>query len=550
MINSYYIGVASASGLLTWLILNRYTPRGDHLSLFYITAFTTLYAIIRYFIQTVEGPLSFCFKLSAVYAATALFCTVAYRLSPFHPLANYPGPFSWRISSLWLSYISAQGKRHLIIDQLHRQYGPFVRIGPDFLSVNARSGLLIYGANHHMEKSDAYVTPGHLKSVALFFKQPKTAHANRKKIWAGAFTGSSMAHFLPPLEDRTWKLFDCILRRRDQNGIVDLTECVAHFAYDFMGEMVFGGSNNLELMRDGDPEGLLDGLKKAAIALDSFGQSPWLMDIMWHLPFGKSMQKIRYRAIDMMRKRVQADKDVEIRDLASHLLAGDPHTGEQISQEDLDLDAVVAIQGGSDNIATLLGLVFFYITAHPQYYHAIREELQTIIPEPTGYIDIDTLTTLPILNAVINETLRLGSPFFLPRIVPPNGARIGDQVIPPGTLVALAAYSQQMDPENFYPDPLIFRPERWYLAEGFKTNKAMLATFSSGPYACVAKQFAYQEMRYVITRLVLTLDMSLPATFDQQAFEDGLLNMRTNVLDKPLWMKVSPRKGVDFTTVL
>lgn len=41
-----------------------------------------------------------------------------------------------------------------------------------------------------MEKSDAYVTPGHLKSVALFFKQPKTAHANRKKIWAGAFTGS------------------------------------------------------------------------------------------------------------------------------------------------------------------------------------------------------------------------------------------------------------------------------------------------------------------------------------------------------------------------
>lgn len=33
------------------------------------------------------------------------------------------------------------------------------------------------------------------------------------------------------------------------------------------------------------------------------------------------MQKIRYRAIDMMRKRVQADKDVEIRDLASHLVS-------------------------------------------------------------------------------------------------------------------------------------------------------------------------------------------------------------------------------------
>jgi len=63
-------------------------------------------------------------------------------------------------------------------------------LGPNFLSVNTRSGLAIYGAGHNMEKSDAYVTPGHLKDVALFFKQEKTAHSNRKRIWAGAFTNS------------------------------------------------------------------------------------------------------------------------------------------------------------------------------------------------------------------------------------------------------------------------------------------------------------------------------------------------------------------------
>jgi len=66
---------------------------------------------------------------------------------------------------------------------------------------------------------------------------------------------------------------------------------------------------------------------------------------------------------------------------------------------------------------------------------------------------------------------------------------------------------------------------------------------SIGPYACVAKNFAYHQMRYAVSRIVLTLDMSLPETFDRQAFEDGFLNMRTNVLDKPLIVKVSPRKG-------
>ncbi|KIJ54456.1 hypothetical protein M422DRAFT_58037 [Sphaerobolus stellatus SS14] len=484
---------------------------------------------------------------------SALSSTVLYRLSPFHPLAKYPGPFLWRITSLYLSYISATGKRHLIFDELHKKYGSYVRIGPNFLSVNTRSGLMIYGTQLHMEKSDAYVTPGHLPDVALFFKQNKAAHSNRKRIWATAFTNSSISHFIPPLESRTWQLVECIQRRTNLQGIVDMTECVAHFAYDFMGEMVFGGSNNLELMREGDPEQLLEGLKLAAIALDSFGQSPWLMDIAWHMPFGQSMQRIRYRAIDMMRKRVKAAKEVEIQDLASHLLAGDPQTGEQIPQGDLDLDAVVAIQGGSDNIATILALALYFITAQPHYYQYLRAELDQVVSGSIGDLDIKVLSELPLLNGIINETLRLGSPFFLPRVVPAEGAAIGTEVLPGGTIVAFAAYSQQTSPDNFYPEPMTFRPERWLpggLGEGTITQRAVLAAFSFGPYACVAKNFAYHQMRYVLSRLVLTLDMSLPVNFDGRGFEDGFLNMRTNVLDKPLMMQVSRREGVNISKLL
>ncbi len=55
--------------------------------------------------------------------------TVLYRLSPWHPLAQYPGPILWKISSLFLTYISLTGRRHLIIDRLHERYGPFLRIG-------------------------------------------------------------------------------------------------------------------------------------------------------------------------------------------------------------------------------------------------------------------------------------------------------------------------------------------------------------------------------------------------------------------------------------
>lgn len=67
-----------------------------------------------------------------------------------------------------------------------------------------------------------------------------------------------------------------------------------------------------------------------------------------------------------------------------------------------------------------------------------------------------------------------------------------------------------------------------------------------GPHACVAKNFAYQEMRFVLARLILAYDMALPKDFDIQGFRDGILNMRTTLLEKKLFVRVARRPGVDL----
>lgn len=137
-------------------------------------------------------------------------------------------------------------------------------------------------------------------------------------------------------------------------------------------------------MKNGDPRKLVMGGKKATVVLDrfvgrffkvltsfqvvhhfiSFGQTPWLMDIIWKLPGSASMHYLRGVAAQMMRTRVQAS-NVRIRDLASYLvrwtvldgvtayssfssqLDGHPRTGQHICLTDLELDAIVTIQGGS-----------------------------------------------------------------------------------------------------------------------------------------------------------------------------------------------------------
>ena len=57
------------------------------------------------------------------------FFTLAYRLSPFHPLANYPGPILAKSSKLWGAYLSATGDQHRCLKRLHDRYGDVVRIG-------------------------------------------------------------------------------------------------------------------------------------------------------------------------------------------------------------------------------------------------------------------------------------------------------------------------------------------------------------------------------------------------------------------------------------
>ena len=71
----------------------------------------------------------------ATYLATLLASIVVYRLSPWHPLAKYPGPVSVKISKIAYTWAIRGGKRHTYIKSLHDRYGDIVRIGTSLVVV-------------------------------------------------------------------------------------------------------------------------------------------------------------------------------------------------------------------------------------------------------------------------------------------------------------------------------------------------------------------------------------------------------------------------------
>lgn len=54
---------------------------------------------------------------------------VIYRLSPWHPLARYPGPLLCRISKLYWAILTQNGRQYEMLGELHKKYGDIVRIG-------------------------------------------------------------------------------------------------------------------------------------------------------------------------------------------------------------------------------------------------------------------------------------------------------------------------------------------------------------------------------------------------------------------------------------
>jgi hypothetical protein len=57
------------------------------------------------------------------------------------PLRHFPGPLPAKLSQAWLLAITFTGRRAIIIDALHKRYGPIVRISPSELSFSSAAAV-------------------------------------------------------------------------------------------------------------------------------------------------------------------------------------------------------------------------------------------------------------------------------------------------------------------------------------------------------------------------------------------------------------------------
>lgn len=122
-----------------------------------------------------------------------------YRLY-MHPLSGVPGPRLAACSSLWLAWHTFVGDECTAIFQLHKQYGPVLRVGPNDVDIADGDAVEpIYTDRGGFQKTQAYSKfdiDGH---ATIFSTQTLAERANRAKAVVSLFSTASIRNSQPVL---------------------------------------------------------------------------------------------------------------------------------------------------------------------------------------------------------------------------------------------------------------------------------------------------------------------------------------------------------------
>jgi cytochrome P450 len=164
------------------------------------------------------------------------------------------------------------------------------------------------------------------------------------------------------------------------------------------------------------------------------------------------------------------------------------------------------LAAGFDTSGITLTYVIHELSQRPESQAALRKELLTLGPplsldqiqEKTESLpSAKSLDALPLLDAIVQETLRLRSaiPGPEPRITPPGGCRLGLEgeyaKIPGGVRISAQAYSLHRNPK-VYEKPDEWDPHRWLQAseDKIKEMRKWFWAFGSGGRMCVGSNLA------------------------------------------------------------
>lgn len=191
--------------------------------------------------------------LGAVALALLLFRLVLTAVKS--PARFIPGPWYSRFTQAVLKYHTIRGRRMYYVDDLHRKYGPIVRIAPDEAAVTSLPATqIIHKIGSGFNKSsfyDAITAQRRGNEPGIFSMRGGKPHAARRKLFARPFSQNSLqANWESVIQSKVRLAVSQIRNEAGAEGEADVLKWWTLMATDVIAHLSFGESfRMLELGR-------------------------------------------------------------------------------------------------------------------------------------------------------------------------------------------------------------------------------------------------------------------------------------------------------------
>ncbi|MBT5910950.1 MAG: cytochrome P450 [Opitutae bacterium] len=326
-------------------------------------------------------------------------------------------------------------------------------------------------------------------------------HMEQRKLLLPPFHGERMHSYCEQMR----KAADVMIDSLPTDQTVGIHAYTKRFTLDIILKIVLGISEDHHFMR----------LRKLLGDVLDGASSPLLLAKMLQVDLGPltawrrlsraliEIEKILFQLVEERR----ASNDANQSDILSMLISTKHEDGRSITFDELRDEMMTILVAGGETTSSALAWAVFHILKTPGVLNKIREELTTVLDGDD--ISAQHLPKLNYLEAVVKETLRL-SP-----VIPTVGRAlqrpmtIGGHDLPAGVVVVPCIYLTHRR-EDIYPDPLMFKPERF---QNDGPGSYEFFPFGGGIRRCIGAAFAMYEMKILLAQVALRTDLDLPANY-------------------------------------
>nr|UOU03277.1 cytochrome P450 3044A1/2 [Brachionus rubens] len=172
-----------------------------------------------------------------------------------------------------------------------------------------------------------------------------------------------------------------------------------------------------------------------------------------------------------------------------------------LTNKEILSQSILFLLAGYETTAQTLCFISYNLAMNPNYQTQLCEEVDSVLDKHDGKINYESVNEMTFMEKVIDETLRMFPPAMRLDRIASDDYEYNGMKIEKGMIWSVPIWALHHDPE-IYPEPNVFRPERFDENEKKLRDNVAYLPFGAGPRNCVGMRFALLEIKLLLAAIL------------------------------------------------